>query len=485
MAQLGGEPEPPSADKRASAPAGSPTLSATGQVPADRRGRVSWALFDWANQPYFTVVTLFIFAPYFAAGFIGDPVRGQELWGYTQSMAGLVIALVSPMLGAVADAKGRRKPWLAGFSALFAISASLLWFALPGAPSGPAVIMAAVVLAAIGMEFAVVFNNAMLPSLVPEARMGRLSGFAWGLGYVGGLVALMLVLLFLVADRETGETLIGLAPWFGLDPAAYEADRLTGPLSVLWYAVFVLPLFLFTPDAPATGLSIRQATAQGLRTLAGTFAKLRRYRNVALFLVARMTYHDGLSAIFAFGGIYAAGTFGWTIETLAIFGIVLSVFAAVGAFVGGWLDDRLGSKPTVLIAVGGLVLGTLLSASVTRDTVLYVISVAPRAPDAPAFSTVGEQIYLAFGILIGICGGPAQAASRTLMARLAPPHMTTEFFGLYALSGKATAFVAPFAVAVMTAAFDSQRAGLLVIVAFLVVGFVLLFGVREARAPDI
>ncbi|MEQ9146075.1 MAG: MFS transporter [Parvibaculaceae bacterium] len=456
--------------------------SAAGGPVASRAGQFSWAFFDWANQPYFTLITTFIFAPYFAAGFVGDPVRGQALWGYTQSIAGLSIALASPLLGAIADQTGARKPWLLFFSVIFVTGASLLWFALPGAPGGTGFIMAAVVAAALGMEFALVFYNAMLPSLVPARRMGALSGFGWGIGYVGGLGALFFVLAFMVADAQSGRTMMGFEPLFGLDPVLREADRFTGPLAALWYTVFSLPLFLLTPDAARVRVGPRAAVAQGVAQLRSTLAKLPAFRNIGLFLVARMTYYDGLSAIFAFGGIYAAGTFGWEIQTLGVFGIILSVFAAVGAFLGGWMDDRVGSKRTILIAVAGLVAGTVASVSITADTVLFVIDVAPPVPGAAPFSSTAEQVYLLAGILIGISGGPAQAASRTLMARLAPPSMITEFFGLYALSGKATSFIAPFAIALATSAAASQRAGLYVIVGFLAAGFLLLLPVREEQA---
>lgn len=458
------------------------SVSVTGGPVASRAGQWSWAFFDWANQPYFTLITTFIFAPYFAAGFIGDPVRGQALWGYTQAIAGLTIALGATVLGAIADQTGARKPWLIFFSLLFVVGASWLWYAVPGAPQGPLFIMAAVVLAAVGMEFALVFYNAMLPSLVSPARMGSLSGFGWGIGYVGGLGALFFVLGFLVADAETGVTMLGVEPLFGLDPVMREADRFTGPLAALWYMIFALPLFILTPDVPRTYVSWRGAVRGGFRQLRGTLRKLSEFRNVGLFLVARMTYYDGLSAIFAFGGIYAAGTFGWEIQTLGIFGIVLSIFAAIGAFIGGRVDDAIGSKVTILISVAGLVVGTLLSVSITADTIFFVVDVAPPVPGAGPFQSVGEQVYLIAGILIGVSGGPAQAASRTLMARLAPREMMTEFFGLYALSGKATSFVAPFAIAVATTAAQSQRAGLLIVVGFLAVGFALLLPVREEDA---
>ncbi|WP_425063820.1 MFS transporter [Pyruvatibacter mobilis] len=472
-----------------SAPVSTPMstpVSATGGPVASRAGQVSWALFDWANQPYFTLITTFIFAPYFAATYVGDPTLGQALWGQTLGVAGLVIAFVSPILGSIADQTGRRKPWLFACAVVFCLSAAALWFAVPGAGAvNPLPIMVAAGMAAIAMEFAVVFNNAMLPSLVSSTRMGALSGFGWGIGYVGGLVALILMLFFMAASGETGLTMIGTAPWFGLDPALNEADRFAGPMAALWFALFVIPLFVFTPDAAATGVSPGRAVRQGLSKLKTTLGHLRRYRNVALYLVSRMLYFDGLSAIFAFGGIYAAGIFGWELMTLGLFGIILSVFAAAGAFIGGWLDDRIGSKPTILIAVAGLVVATVGSASIGPDTVFFVVPVAPPEAGAAPFSSVGEQIYLLFGILIGMAGGPAQAASRTLMARMAPPSMMTEFFGLYALSGKATAFLAPLAIAWATTAYASQRAGLIVIVAFLVIGFMLLLGVRERQEDAI
>ena len=453
--------------------------SATGGAVASRAGQWSWAFFDWANQPYFTLITTFIFAPYFAAGFVGDAVRGQALWGYTQSIAGLVIAIGSPLLGAIADQTGARKPWMLFFSLLFVVGASTLWFALPGAPGGPGFVMAAIVCAALGMEFALVFYNAMLPTLVPSSRLGALSGFGWGIGYVGGLAALFFVLLFLVADVESGQTMLGAAPLFGLDPILREADRFTGPLAALWYTVFSLPIFLLTPDVPRAPIRAASAIREGIKQLIATLAKLPSFKNIGLFLIARMTYYDGLSAIFAFGGIYAAGACGWGIQTLGLFGIVLSIFAAIGAFVGGRMDDRLGSKKTIIIAVLGLIVGTLASVSITADTIFFIIDVVPRSPDAPAFSSVGEQVYLLAGIVIGVSGGPAQAASRTFLARLAPPAMMTEFFGLYALSGKATSFIAPFVIALTTSAMSSQRAGLYVILVFLGVGLLLLLPVRE------
>jgi UMF1 family MFS transporter len=434
-------------------------------------------MFDWANQPFFTLVTTFIFAPYFVSFVVGDPVRGQALWGYTQAGAGVIVALLAPFLGAIADAAGRRKPWIASFTALGAAGSCLLWYATPGADAEVlAFTMAMVMVATIGVEFAIVFNNAMLPGLVPDRGIGKLSGFGWGLGYVGGLFALIVVLLGFSLPE---------APLFGLDKAAHEHDRLVGPLAGLWFAVFVIPLFIYTPDAASRGPGPWEAARQGVRALLDTLAKLPRYRNIALYLVARMIYNDGQAAIFAFGGIYAAGLFGWTTTELGLFGIILIVFAAVGAFVGGWLDDRLGSKRFIAWAVAGLIGGTLGVVSISDGQAFFFLDVGMPTAGTGLFGSEAERIFLAVTVVLALCGGPAQAASRTMVARLAPASMIGEFYGLYALSGKATAFMAPLAIAGLTTAFASQRAGLAVILVFLVLGLALLVFVKEERAPAI
>ncbi len=448
------------------------TTSASPEHRVSRLGTFSWALFDWANQPFFTLVTTFIFAPYFAATVIGDPVQGQSLWGYYQAAAGLAIALLGPIFGAIADAHGRRKPWLALFATLAGVGSFALWWAVPNMyltnPSGVFGIIAALILATCGIEFAIVFNNAMLPSLVPTERMGRLSGFAWGLGYVGGLIALFIV-LFGFALPET--------PWLGLSKAAGEPDRLTGPLTAVWLAVFILPLFLFTPDAKPGVLTRSQAVKHGLRALVDTLRHVRRYSNVVRYLIARMIYNDGIAAVIGFAGIYAKGMFGWSTVNLGIFGIILTVFGAIGAFIGGRLDDCIGSKRTVQIALVMLLIGTIGATSISTDYVLFFIPVPAATPGF--LNSSAQYVFMAFGLVIGLAFGPAQAASRTLMARLAPAGMVTEFFGLYALSGKATAFLAPLAIAVTTSAFGSQRAGMAIIALFFLVGLFLLIPVNE------
>ena len=327
-----------------------------------RAAVIGWIFFDWAAQPYFTLITTFVFAPYFASFVAPDPAQGQALWGFATAAAGLMIALLSPVLGAIADASGRRKPWIAGFGVLLVIGASLMWFGKPGDPSVIPPLLLAYAIASVGVEFATVFNNAMMPTLVPPDRIGRLSGTGWATGYIGGILSLVLVLGFLAANPDTGRTLFGLMPLFGLDPASHQGDRITGPLTGIWFVIFVLPMFLLTPDYPARR-PIRAAVRVGLSGLKRTLGELPKQKSMATFLLANMIYTDGLVSLFAFGGIYAAGTFGWRTIQIGSFGILLAIAGTFGAWLGGKLDDKLGPKRVIagsllilLLAVGAILL---------------------------------------------------------------------------------------------------------------------------------
>ena len=320
-----------------------------GEVAArvSKKGIWGWMLFDFAQQPFHTLIITFVFAPYFAAHVAQNAAQGQEYWGYAAGIGGAIIALTSPMLGAIADATGPRKPWILLFSIVGFIGCWMLWYATPGAAS-LALPMLGIVLALVGMEYAAVFNNAMMPTLVPRSELGRLSGSAWGLGYIGGLISLVIVLGFLSANPETGKTLIGISPLFGLDPVSHEGDRASGPLTSLWYLVFVLPLFFWTPDVRRRA-SAAGAIRKGLAELWETLRTLPSQRSYFSFLISSMFYRDALNALYSFGGIYAAGVLGWPIIKIGIFGILANLTGAIGAWIGGRADQRFGPNQLIMV----------------------------------------------------------------------------------------------------------------------------------------
>jgi UMF1 family MFS transporter len=442
-----------------------------------RAAVVSWIFFDWAAQPYFTLITTFVFAPYFANFVAPDPARGQALWGFAAAAAGFTIALLSPVLGAIADASGRRKPWIAGFGALLVIGASAMWIGKPGDPSLIAPLLLAYAIASVGVEFATVFNNAMMPTLVPPERIGRLSGTGWATGYVGGIVSLILVLGFLAANPETGRTLFGFAPLFGLDPVTHQGDRITGPLTGIWFMIFVLPMFFLTPDYPAKR-PVRAALRAGLSELKQTLGELPKQQSMATFLLANMIYTDGLVSLFAFGGIYAAGTFGWHTIQIGTFGIILAIAGTLGAVLGGRLDDAFGPKRVIAGSMMVLLLAVIAVLLVDKDSIFF-IKVAPPVPGGALFAGASERAYLVLGCLIGGAGGPLQAAARSLLIRLAPKDRITQYFGLFALTGKVTSFIGPLMIGAVTAVTASQKAGMAVLVVFFVTGMALLMRVKE------
>jgi UMF1 family MFS transporter len=443
-----------------------------------RRAVVSWMFFDWAAQPYFSLITTFVFAPYFATRVAADPAMGQSMWGFATAAAGLIIALMSPVLGAIADASGRRKPWIAGFGAIFVIGACLMWIGKPGDPALILPLLIAYGFATIGVEFATVFNNAMMPTLVPPDKIGRLSGSGWALGYVGGILSLIVVLGFMAANPVSGKTLFGLTPILGLDPASFEGDRISGPLSGLWFVVFVLPMFLFTPDFPAR-VKAGNAVRAGLTDLGHTLRELPKHKSMMAFLIANMIYTDGLVSLFAFGGIYAAGTFGWNTIQIGTFGIILAIAGTFGAFMGGKLDDAFGPKRVIAGALLLLLVAVVSILLIDKETILFM-KVTPPQPNGGLFAAPAEKAYLLLGCLIGMAGGPLQAASRTLLIRLAPQDRIGQFFGLFALTGKVTSFMGPLLIGLVTAVTASQKAGMAVLVMFFVAGLGLLARVRQA-----
>ncbi len=440
-----------------------------GVTRAPKKGIWGWMLFDWAAQPFHTLILTFIFAPYFVAQVAPNAVDGQASWGYAIGIGGVIIAILSPILGAIADATGPRKPWILVFVAMAAAGSYYLWNVIPKADEtlifwG----LVSLVVGLAGIEFAAVFNNAMMPDLVPREELGRLSGNAWALGYIGGLLVLIVMLTMMVASPETGKTLIGMSPIFGLDPTLAEGERASGILTAGWIIIFVIPMFMFTPDTIHT-TKVAGAVANGLRELLQTLKNLPNTPSLFAYLGSSMLYRDALNGLYAFGGIYAAGVLGWEVAQVGIFGILAAITGAIGAYTGGHLDDKFGPKPVV---VGSLLILTLASILIITTDPTHVLFVEVGTLENK--SGLPDLMFYACGGLIGAGGGAIQAASRTLLVDQADPERMTEAFGLYALSGKATSFIAPLSVAFVTATFGSQQIGVIPIIVLFLLGLVLL-----------
>lgn len=404
----------------------------------------SWCLYDFANSPFTTLVVTFVYATFFTEVIASDSVTGTALWSRGVTITALLVAALSPVLGAFADRGGYRKPFLALTTGVCILATVGLFFPKPGDVL-PALTL--FVIANVAFEMGMVFYNAFLPDITTSKKIGRVSGYGWALGYAGGLLALVVALFALIQPQT---------PWFGFGTAAGENVRATNLLVAVWFAVFSLPLFLFIQEDRSQISAPGRVLGDSFRQLKTTFVQVRPFRQIVRFLVARLVYNDALVTIFAFGGIYAAGTFGFETRDILIFGIVLNLTAGLGAWGLGYLDDILGGKRTIQISLLGLMAATALAIFAPNRTWFWVA-----------------------GILVGIFSGPNQSASRSLMGRFVPPRKENEFFGFFAFSGKLTAFLGPALLGVLTEAFDSQRAGISIVLVLFVLGFILLLGVDE------
>ena len=466
-------------------------LSASGQPVSQvsRKGIWGWMLFDWAAQPFHTLLVTFIFARYFATEVAPDAAVGQVWWGWMLAVTGILVALLSPVLGAIADATGPRKPWIAGFTVLTALGTLFLWYAVPGGGGNTLWILFAFGIGMIGIEFAAVFNNAIMPDLVTRETLGRLSGTAWALGYTGGIVALAFVLVAMTESSPgSGHTLAGITPVLGLDQVDHGGERAVGPLTAIWMVVFIIPFFLFTPDT-VRRVRVQGAVKKGLGDLSRTIRTLPRNTSLFAYLGSSMFYRDALNGLYGFGGIYAGGVLQWQATQLGLFGILAALTGALGAWWGGRMDDKFGPKKVITVNIIVLIIVCVLIVTTDRQTLLLI----PIEQAAGPFSAPDILFYIC-GALIGAAGGSLQAASRTLMVDQAPNGEMTMAFGLYALSGKATSFLAPALVAFFTGTVGmsmlglsnsaAQRLGISPLIGLFLIGLVMLLWVRQRHEAE-
>ncbi|MFG6530124.1 MULTISPECIES: MFS transporter [unclassified Sulfitobacter] len=438
-----------------------------------------WYFFDWASQPYNTLLLTFIFGPYFAQTATNALVGGgmelgaakaqaQAYWGYGLALAGVAIAVLAPILGAVADSSGRRMPWIRLFSAMYVVGAGALWWT---APADFSLLWALFFfgIGLVGMEFATIFTNAYLPELHPDAdERGRISGDGWAFGYAGGVLALI-AMIALFQSGANGRTMAGLTPLFGLDPATKADTRIVGPLTAIWYAVFMIPFFLYVRDRPKPG-AVRYRVGAGLADLVRTLRGLPKHPSLLAYLGSSMFYRDALNGMYTFGGVYALGVLDWSIQEIGIFGILAAISGAVFCVLGGRIDRRIGPMPMIVACCVILIATACLIISLGPNSVMGV--------SLPEGSALPDILFYVAGASIGAAGGALQASSRNMLTRQGNPERMTEAFGLYALSGKATSFLAPALIALTSDLTGSQRLGITPVVGLFIIGLILLAWVK-------
>ena len=434
-----------------------------------------WMAFDWASQPIYTLGLTFIFGPYFAAVatdyFLnsGAPVdqakaNAQSMWSLGQSVAGLVIAITAPILGAWADLSGRKIPWIAFFSVIYVVATWMLWGLTP---DGSRLVFTLVIfyVGFFAAESALNFTNAILPSLGNDKEVGRISGSGAAFGYWGGVLSLFILLLFFV-DTNGKTMLLELEPAFGLlDASQNEGTRAVGPFIAIWYAVFMIPFFLWVRDKRDTPTR-RVNVVAVFRDLKSTIKGVLDSRSLSSFLLGSMLYRDALNALYAFGGVYATLVLDWETMQVGIFGIIGAITAAIATYIGGRFDQKIGPKPVIKVAISVLVLVCIIIVSMNREHI-GPIALAPG-------SNLPDIIFLICGSAIGGAGGALYASSRSMMVRHTDPNRPTEAFGLFALTGKATAFLAPMLIGIVTYLTGNVQLGFVPVIVLFLIGMLML-----------
>jgi UMF1 family MFS transporter len=437
-----------------------------------------WYWFDWASQPYHTVLLTFIYGPFFASvatafflstgmGEAAADARAQTVWSMGLTITGLIIGFGGPILGALADTSGRRRPWIYVFSILYVLGAWALWYTDPDGGNMWAMLVAFGI-GFIGAEFALIFVNAQLPGLVEDEAVGKTSGTGFAFGYIGGISALV-IMLALFVEQSGGKTLIGLEPGLGLlDPDRFEGTRIVGPFVAVWFLVFMVPYFLWVRE---DHIPRRKHSLSGaMEGLGRSIRLLKDRRSLLNFLLSSMFYRDALNGLYGFGGVYATLVLDWQVTSIGIFGIISALSAALFSWLGGKVDSTLGPKPVIIGAIIALICVIVTIVFMDRDTFFGVeLAEGSKLPDIVMFAA---------GIVIGGMGGTLQAASRSLMVRHTDPVAPTESFGLYGLSGRATAFIAPALIGLFTSLTGSARLGVSPLILLFLLGLVLLLWVR-------
>tara|TARA_B110000259_G_scaffold181843_1_gene224582 strand:+ start:29108 stop:30490 length:1383 start_codon:yes stop_codon:yes gene_type:complete len=432
-----------------------------------------WMMFDWATQPFYTLGLTFIFGPYFASvasdAFLNSGMDeasakagAQTIWSWGQAVSGFFVAVFGILAGAYADSTGRRMPWLWAASVIFVICAWMLWYMVP---DGSAIWSSLIIfsVAFVAAELALVFTNAVLPSLGGQREVGKISGNGAALGYTGGILSLFIMLFFFFDDG--GKTFIGLDPGFGLlDPEKREGTRAVGPLIAIWFVIFMVPYFIWVKEDKNPN---RQGGfSQSMKELKASLLGMLKRPSLFSFMGAQMFYRDALNGLYAFGGVYAVLVLDWGLTQLGIFGILGGISAALVTWISGKYDRRLGPKPVIYFHVWVLIFVSFCIIGMSR-TSFYGITLLDG-------SNLPDIIFYVCGAAIGGSGGGVYAASRSMMVRHTNKARPTEAFGLFALAGKATAFLAPLLIGIFTYLLNDARLGFSPVIGLFILGVFLL-----------
>ncbi|HVV33613.1 MAG TPA: MFS transporter [Vitreimonas sp.] len=450
-------------------------------------GALSWSLFEGARNPYVILVTIYIFAPYIASTVVGDSVRGQEVISNYAQFAGWIVMATAPFLGAAVDELGKRKRWLALIVGIMCPLMATLWWLRPdgtGLSLGAAMLL--IMIINVLFPYTEVLHNSLLVRAAGLRNAHKASGLALALGNLFAVFALAFTAYAFALPGKVDWGWVPREPLFGLDPAKHEPERIVAPLAAVIFAIGALPLFLFTPDAEAKGVSLPKAFADGAANIARMLRTIRGYRDAAIYLVSRMFFVDGMTAILFYYGIFASGVMHWGPLELLANGIILSVLAVLGGFVGRWMDGAFGPKWSLVISVGMSMLGILALLGMTPTQILYLWPYDPAAHaplwNGPVFRTLPDVVFILIGFSNAVFITAQYASARTMLTRLTPPAQTGAFFGIYALSGTATIWLGSTTVNLGTRIFHSLQGGFGTIAVLLGIGFVGLLFVRGGGA---
>ena len=445
---------------------------------SNRKKIWGWFFYDWASQPFHTLLMTFVFGPYFvivaSQYYLGlgqdetlADANAQIVWSNCLAITGLIIGFGGPILGAIADTTRLRKPWITTFAVIYFVTALSLWYTLPDG-SNMWLMLSVFGLCFIMAEYTYIFTNAQLPSLGSIDDIGKISGSGFGFGYAGGVISLFIMLLFFV-EQDNGKTMIlEIDPLFGLDASAKEGTRFVGPFVAIWFAIFMIPYFAWVSED--SSLKRKLNIAEGFSNLLNSLRSLPARKSLFSYLGASMFYRDALNGLYSFGGTYAVLVLNWNIVKLGQFGIIAAISAALFSWLGGFLDRKWGPKPVIVFMASIL---TIVCFVIVNTSLTHVFGIA-----VPEGSNLPDMVFYTCGVFIGGMGGILQSASRSMMVRHTHPERATEGFGLYALSGRATAFLAPALIGLVTAISGDARIGISPLVGLFVVGLVLLIWVN-------